>query len=114
VRAFALIGDRERDRAIDEVIELVAAVDGLLHQQTEHDLANLARLLGRGFSAAERDEIRSSVLRAKRWTFIQSGTTHPRFQELFAEVTTPAQRERVGSALDRLFAEQPAHDCACA
>jgi hypothetical protein len=109
LRAFALIGDRDRERAIDEVIELVTAVDGLLHQQTEHDLANLAKLIGRQFDATESDEIRSSVLRAKRWTFIQSGTTHPRFQELFEMVTTQAQRERVGAALERLFAEQLAH-----
>ena len=106
VRAFASMDAAERERAVDELIELVAAVDGLLKQQVEHDLANLSSILGRTFTAPQLDELRREVLRAKRWTFILSGVTHPRFQELFTEVTTPAQRERVGTALDTLFQQQ--------
>jgi hypothetical protein len=106
LRAFRTMTDAERDRAIDELIELVAAVDGLLEQQIEHDLSNLSRLLARSFDAGETVELRRELLRAKRWTFLLSGVTHPRFQELFVEVTTPAQRERVGAALGTLFAEQ--------
>jgi hypothetical protein len=103
VRAFNSMTAAERERAIDELIELVAAVDGLLRQQTEHDLANLSRLLVRAFDPLEAEELRREVLRAKRWTFILSGVTHPRFQELFEEVATPAQRERVGAALEGLL-----------
>lgn len=107
VRAFASMTPEQRDRAVDDLIELVAAVDGLLKQQVEHDLVNLAARLGRVFDARERDELRRAILGAKRWTFVLSGVTHPRFQELFVEVTTPAQRERVGAALASLFQEEP-------
>ena len=93
----------ERDRAIDELVELVAAVDGLLKEQVERDLSNLSLLLHRTFDAREGGELRREILRAKRWTFIQSGVTHPRFEQLFTEVTTPAQRTRVGGALESLF-----------
>jgi hypothetical protein len=106
LRAFRAMDEAQRDRAISELIELVAAVDGLLKQQVEHDLANLSKRLDRHFDALETEELRREILRAKRWTFILSGVTHPRFQELFAEVTTPAQRERVGAALESLFHEQ--------
>ena len=99
LRAFAPMSAAERERAIDELIELVAAVHGLLERQTEHDVANLSALIGRSFDAAETDEIRGAVLRAKEWTFLTSGVTHPRFQELFTEVTTAPQRERVAAAL---------------
>jgi hypothetical protein len=105
VRTFARLTAAERDLAIDELIELVAAVDGLLKKQVEHDLANLSVLIRRTLDASELDELRAAVLKAKRWTFILSGVTHPRFQELFVEVTTPAQRERVGAALDALFSD---------
>ncbi len=44
------------------------------------------------------------MLKAKRYTFIESGVTHPNFQALFSEVTTPAQREKVQTALDALLA----------
>lgn len=104
LRAFEGLSAEERDRAIDELIELVGAVDGLLRVQTEHDLENLARALGRSLAPAETEELRGGVLAAKRWTFIESGVTHPRFQELFREVTNPAQRERVEQALGDLLA----------
>jgi hypothetical protein len=104
VRAFAGMTPAERERAIDDLIELVAAVDGLLQQQVAHDVANLCASLRRTFDAQEQAELRREILRAKRWTFILSGVTHPRFEELFHEVTTEAQRARVSQALEGLFA----------
>jgi hypothetical protein len=103
LRAFAPMTEAERDRAVDELIELVAAVDGLLGKQTDHDVSNLSVRLGRRFDAAETRELRDAILRAKRRTFVISGVTHPRFQELFVEVTTPEQRRRVDAALAGLF-----------
>jgi hypothetical protein len=99
LRAFDGLPEPERDRAVGDLIELVGALDGLLQQQVELDLRNFETHRGRGLSASQRGEIRASLLRAKRWTFIESGTTHPRFLETFEAVTSPAQRERVASAL---------------
>jgi hypothetical protein len=104
LRAFAQLDEAGRDRAIDELIELVAAVDGLLQVQTGYDLENFARYVARDLAPLEREELERTLLRAKRWTFIESGVTHPRFQELFAAVSTPAQRARVGEALAGLLA----------
>jgi len=104
LRAFAAMDAAERDRAIDELIELVAAVDGLLQKQVGYDVENLSDYLQRTFTPAEALDLREGLLRAKRWTFLESGVTHPRFQELFAGVTTPDQRERVGAALQGLLA----------
>lgn len=103
LRAFAKLGDAERDRAVDELIELVAGVDGLLQLQVACDLENFETHARRALDARERDMLRAALLAAKRWTFLESGVTHARFVELFAEVTTPAQQERVGAALTRLF-----------
>jgi hypothetical protein len=99
LRAFDGISDEAGDRAIDELIILVGAVRGLLEKQALLDVSNLETYIGRKLNAADRDEVFENVLRAKCWTFIESGTTHPRFLELFVEVTTPEQRERVGQAL---------------
>ncbi|MBK8977698.1 MAG: diiron oxygenase [Planctomycetes bacterium] len=104
LRVFTASDDAERDRAVDDLIDLVAAVDGLLQMQAGFDVDNLSRYLGREFDQRAREEILASVLRAKRHTFLASGVTHPRFQELFLEVTTPAQQERVGAALGALLA----------
>ncbi len=104
LRAFEGMDDAERERAIDELIELVGAVDGLLRTQVGYDVENLSRRLGRDFTAEEREDLERGILRAKRWTFLESGVTHPRFQELFAQVTTPAQQAKVGEALAGLLA----------
>ena len=90
VRKSAAMTPEVKDQAIDDLIDLVAAVDGLLQQQTEHDVDNLERYLDRSFTDAEREEVVRSVLKAKRYTFIASGVTHPNFQDVFTEVTTEA------------------------
>ena len=104
LRCFEGLDEREREQAIYDLIELIGAVDGLLRKQTDLDLENLADYLGRRFTPAEERDLRSGILGAKRWTFIESGVTHPRFMELFAEVSTADQRERVGAALTGLLA----------
>ena len=104
LRAFATMPDAEKDMAIDDLIELVGAVDGLLQQQSRMDADNLQRYLGRSLGQAGEQETYAKVLAAKRYTFIESGVTHPNFQELFGMVTTPAQQERVQKALMPILA----------
>ena len=103
LRAFAGMTDDERDRAIDELIELVAAVDGLLQQQSRMDVRNFQRHAGRSLPPDQRQRVHDEVLAAKRHAFLVSGVTHPRFLELFEEVSTPRQRERVQAALAGLL-----------
>ena len=67
-----------------------------------------SRYPGRDLSPAELEQLPGALLAAKRWTFILSGVTHPRFQELVQEVTTPAQQERIGAALEGLMSQAAA------
>ncbi|HSA60437.1 MAG TPA: diiron oxygenase [bacterium] len=99
LRCFADMEDSERDRAVGDLIELVQAVDGLLQKQSAYDVENLSVYLGRTFTPEEKKEIFGEVLKVKRWVFLFSGVTHPNFIELFNEVTTLPQRERVQLAL---------------
>jgi len=103
LRAFQDMTATERDTAIEDLIGLVAAVDGLLGQQAALDVQNLGLYLGRPLKGAEEQEVRAGVLQAKRYAFIESGVTHPNFQALFAAVTTPAQQEKVQAALQGLL-----------
>ena len=104
IRAHEGMDAADRDTAIDDLIELVGAVDGLLQKQTGFDVRNLQRYLGRDLSEAETTEIHDCVLRAKRYTFIESGVTHSNFQELFGLVTTEPQQQKVQQALEPLLA----------
>jgi hypothetical protein len=93
----------ERDKAVDEVIELVGAVDGILKQQSESDVRYFIENTIRPFSDEDIDRIKVEVLSAYRWQYIFSGVEHPRFQELFQRLTTEVQQERIGRALAPLL-----------
>jgi P-aminobenzoate N-oxygenase AurF len=77
----------QRETAIDELLELGGAVDGLLAQQVELDIDALQAATGRTFSDVERDEIRSHQQRAYRWTFLVSGLEHPKFVGIVEQVS---------------------------
>lgn len=104
LRAFEHMGPVERDQAIADLIELVGAVDGLLQTQSRLDVENFQRHVGRRLGGREEAEIGAAVLAAKRYTFIESGVTHPNFAKLFGMVTTAAQQGRVSQALGSVLA----------
>lgn len=107
VRIFREMTQAGRDEAVEDLVWLLAAVDGLLQRQVGLDLANLGTYLGRIFAEEERQEIQEHLLKAKRHCFIESGWVHPNFQELFRTVTTPAQQARVGQAVSLLLQGNP-------
>ncbi len=92
----------QRDRAIDEVIELVAAVDGILQAQCNADVDYFLKICKASFKEDEIKRIKSRVLKAYRWQYIFSGVEHPRFQKLFIDLTTEDQRQRINTALASL------------
>jgi para-aminobenzoate N-oxygenase AurF len=104
LRAFRGMGGAEKERALDDLVELVGAVDGLLQTQAQLDVDNLQQCLWRRLGPGERAEILAAVLAAKRYTFIESGVTHPNFVELLEAVTTPGERQKVQRALGSVLA----------
>ena len=78
----------EREEAIDQLLELGGAVDGLLAQQIELDIDALQQASRRTFTDDERDAIRADQRPAYRWTFLVSGLQHPNFVRIVEQVTT--------------------------
>ena len=91
----------ERETAIDEVIELGGAIDGLLAQQIGLNIEALEKVTGRMFTAAEKEEITTKTQRAWRWTFLVSGLEHPNVVKTVGELTTagPGKIKGVAEAL---------------
>jgi hypothetical protein len=98
-REHAKLDAGARDRGVDDLIALVAGVDGILQQQAPVDVDYFASIAGRPFRAEEMAQIRAEVLRAYRWQYIVSGAQEPRFAALLGDMTTPAQMTRIGAAL---------------
>jgi hypothetical protein len=91
----------EREAAIDEVLELGMAVDGLLQQQIAMNIDGLEMVTGRTFTEAEREEITARTLHAWRWTFLVSGLEHPNVVKIVDEITEegPAKIRAAAAAL---------------
>jgi len=95
------ISEEDREMAVDELLELSGAIDGLLSQQADLDLASLEKAIGRTLSDSEKAEIKQHTHRAYRWTFLVSGLEHPKFVQIVSELTSrgPAKLEAVARAL---------------
>jgi hypothetical protein len=98
-REDAKLSPEERDRAVTELIELVAGVDGILKGQAAADVEYFVAIAGRKFSADERRALDAGVLKAYRWQYIGSGVEHPHFLRVLMSLTTPEQIARISSAL---------------
>jgi hypothetical protein len=95
------IPQEDREAAVDELLELGGAVDGLLSQQADLDVATLEKAIGRTLSDNDKAEIKRATQRAYRWTFLVSGLEHPAFVQIVSELTErgPAKLEAVARAL---------------
>ncbi len=103
VRCDRKMSTEGRDKAVDEFIELVVAVDGILQLQAADDSRYFAETCGRQLSPEERDKLETGVLRAYRWQYILSGAQHPHFIKVLTSLITDAQTERIQSALTTLM-----------
>jgi len=97
-REDAKLTPAERDQGVNDLIDLVAAVDGILQGQSAADADYFLRICGRTFGRDEVEKIRATFLAAYRWQYIVSGV-QGRFSEVLGRMTTPAQFERIGAAL---------------
>ena len=102
VRNDAGITAEQRDRAVTEFIELVAAVDGILQVQAGHDASYFVAACGRTVDAAEASAIEAAFLKAYRWQYIHSGAQQPHFGKVLSGLITKEQGQRIQAALARL------------
>ena len=102
-REDARLSEDERDAAVDDLIALVGAVDGILQQQSQADADYFMATAGRDLTEQEQHQLREGALRAYRWQYIVSGVQEPRFAAILTDLTTPAQMTRIGQALSPIL-----------
>jgi hypothetical protein len=98
-RHDATVTPAQRDQGVDELIELVGAVDSIIQAQAQADADYSAATCGRTLSEAERKALRAGVLKAYRWQYILSGAQHPHFVKVLSSLITPEQGQRIHAAL---------------
>jgi len=99
MRENARLTAAQRDAAVDDLIALVGAVDGMLQLQARADADYFIASCGRRFGLTEPRELHRGFLAAYRQQYIVSGVKVARFGEVLGGMLTPAQNARVGDAL---------------
>jgi hypothetical protein len=98
-REDAKLTPDERDLAVSDLIELVAAVDGMLQIQAKADADYFLRVCGKTFNETQVQQLRDTMLQAYRWQYIVSGVTDERFRKILGGMITEVQFNRIGAAL---------------
>jgi hypothetical protein len=93
------ISATQRDQAVNELIGLVGAVDGICQMQAQADADYFAEVAGRTFDATQRQSIQATTLAAYRWQYIVSGVQDARFGELLGSMIAADQGARIQAAL---------------
>ena len=86
-RNVAASDEVARETAIDELLEIGGAFDGLLKAQVDLDIESLERLAGRKLAEPEKLNVGMVQHRAYRYTFLVSALKNQRFREMVGSLT---------------------------
>jgi hypothetical protein len=98
-RENARLSPEERDAGVNDLIELIAAVDGMVQTQARADADYFAMICGRSLPMADKESVCMSLLAAYRWQYIISGVQEPRFSRILSGMITGNQVSRIGTAM---------------
>lgn len=109
-RHDATLTESARDDAVDELIDLVRALDGILRAQAAADaryfiancVANRVANRGRAIGEKEAAALEANFLNAYRWQYIHSGMHHPHFAEVLDGLVSQEQGMRMRAAVATL------------
>ena len=99
LREDAKLGAPERDRAVDDLIELFQGVDAVLLFQAQADVEYFAGLCQGGFAPGDIDRLHAGVLAAYRWQYLGCGIDDARFSALLSGMLDWGQMARFRSEL---------------
>ena len=103
VRENATLSAAERNQAVDDMIALVGAVDGIVRAQAAADVAYFFNVKGSPLSQQKAQRVQDQVVRAYRWQYILSGVEERRFQKVLSAMITGGQMRRIEAALAPLM-----------
>jgi hypothetical protein len=99
LREDAKLDAAARDKAVDDLIALVGAVDGILQMQARADADYFLAIVGRTFDGSRAEAVHATLLAAYRWQYIVSGVQEPRFLEVLGSMINADQGARINAAL---------------
>jgi hypothetical protein len=94
---------KQRSAAVDDLIALVMAIDGILQQQSSADANYFINTSAQAFTPVEAARLSAGLLDAYRWQYIVSGMQAPRFRHSLIAMTTADELQRIQKALAPLM-----------
>ncbi|HEY9629309.1 MAG TPA: hypothetical protein V6C84_18560 [Coleofasciculaceae cyanobacterium] len=73
-------------QGIEDYLAIGEFLEGGLMMQVQLDIESLQTATGRVLTEAEKSEIEIAQAQAYRWTFLESGMTHPNFAQTLDEL----------------------------
>jgi hypothetical protein len=104
VRENAGLSPEQRNQAVDDMIALVGAVDGIVCAQAAADVGYFLQVKGAALSEQNVKQLHDQMLSAYRWQYILSGVEERRFQKVLGAMITGEQMRRIEAALAPLIA----------
>ena len=98
-REHARLTPKERDAAVDDLIALVGAIDGILQQQAAADARYFVDTSPQALTPAQDGRVAAGLLDAYRWQYIVSGVQDARYLDLLGSMIDAAQGARINAAL---------------
>ena len=95
--------DSERDKAVQDLIDLVVAVDGILQVQSKADSEYFSKICTGNYNNQQRQVIEDKLLEAYRWQYIISGVQEPRFLKILGGMINQKQETNIQQALATLM-----------
>jgi hypothetical protein len=93
------LDDAQRNQAVDQLIGLVAAVDGIVQMQAKADADYFVHVADRVFDDVQAQAIHATMLAAYRWQYIVSGVQDARYLEVLGSMINAGQGARIDAAL---------------
>lgn len=95
----ARLSDEQRNHAVDDMIALVGALNGIVCGQAAVDVRYFLAVKAPNLSEENLQRLQDCVLRAYRWQYILSGVEERRFQKALRAMVTGEQMRRIEAAL---------------
>ncbi len=102
-REHEMLGSAERVKAVDDLLALVGAVDGILQLQAAADAGYFIEQMKRRLSDSQLVSVQATFLRAYRYQYIGSGIEQTRFPEILFGLVGDAESMRIKAALGPLL-----------
>ena len=110
-RIHRQLSSEQIETGVEDLIELVLAVDTILQAQSGADAAYFAANCGRQLDEQQQTRIADLVLKAYRWQYIVSGIQVERFQNALTDKLSQRQLDRIFSALMPVIEHVNSHGC---